>query len=48
MWDKKYGAFIWFWESVWDELVLFLGDEIGIRRVLCSLNAIEFVSACYW
>lgn len=35
------------WENAWSEFVPFLDYDVEIRRVICSINAIESVNARY-
>ena len=35
------------WESSWAEFVPFLEDDVEIRRVICTTNAIESINAPY-
>ena len=40
-WGGQYPAIIRLWENAWSEFVPFLDDFVGIRRVICSTNAVE-------
>jgi transposase-like protein len=46
-WGQRYPAIIRLWENAWAEFIPFLDDDIEIRRVLCSTNAIESLNARY-
>ncbi len=46
-WGGRYPAVVRLWENAWDEFIPFLDDDIEIRRVLCSTNAIESLNARY-
>lgn len=44
-WGTKHPAIVRLWESAWAEFVPFLQFDAGIRRVVCTTNAIESVNA---
>lgn len=44
-WGRRYPAIMRLWENAWSEFVPFLDYDTGIRRVICSTNAIESVNA---
>ena len=44
-WDIKYPAMIKLWSNAWAEIVPFLSYDAGIRKVICSRNAIESTNA---
>jgi transposase-like protein len=44
---KQYPAIIQLWENAWSQFVPFLDYDVEIRRVICSTNAIESLSARY-
>ncbi len=44
-WGKKYPAIIRLWENAWAEFVPFLQFDREIRRIVCTINAIESVNA---
>jgi putative transposase len=46
-WGKKYGAIVRLWENAWEEFIPVLDDDVEIRRVICSTNAIESLNARY-
>jgi transposase-like protein len=46
-WGSKYGAIVRLWENAWEEFIPFLDYDVGIRRVICSTNAIESLNARY-
>ena len=35
------------WENAWEKFILVLDYDVGIRKVICSTNAIESLSARY-
>jgi putative transposase len=43
----KYGAMIRLWRSAWNEFILFRDYDTEIKKVICSTNAIESLSARY-
>jgi len=46
--DGGEGAkFITLWRSVWSKFVPFLDDDVEIRTVICSTNAIKSINAGY-
>lgn len=44
-WGEKYPAIVRLWENSWSEFVPFLQFDTGIRRIVCTTNAIESVNA---
>lgn len=46
-WGERYPAIIQLWCNSWAEVVPFLGHDIEIRRVICTINAIESTNARY-
>jgi putative transposase len=44
-WGRKYPAVIKLWNTAWAEFVPFLNFDVGIRRVVCTTNAIESINA---
>ena len=46
-WGTRYRAMIGLWENAWAEFIPFLDDDVEIREVICSTNAIESLIACY-
>ena len=46
-WDARYPALIRMWRSCWSESIPFLDDDVEVRRVLCSTNAIESLNCRY-
>lgn len=44
-WGTKYPAVIKLWSDAWAEMVPFLSLDVEIRKVICSMNAIESVNA---
>ncbi|MFJ9119204.1 IS256 family transposase [Streptomyces sp. NPDC102394] len=44
-WGTKYPAIVKLWENAWAEFVPFLQFDREIRRVVCTINAIESVNA---
>lgn len=44
-WGKKYPAIVKLWSDAWAEFVPFLAFDVEIRKVTCSINAIESVNA---
>ena len=44
-WGTPYPAIVTLWESAWEEFIPFLDNDVEIRRVLCSTNAIESLNA---
>lgn len=44
-WGKKYPAIVRLWENAWEEFTPFLRFDTGIRRIVCTTNAIESVNA---
>jgi transposase-like protein len=48
--DTKGGqnpAIIRLWKAAWAEFIPFLDDDVEIRRIICSTNAIESLNARY-
>src|SRR5512135_457000 len=46
-WGDTYPAMIRLWRNAWNEFIPFLGYDTGIRKVICSTNAIESLNARY-
>ncbi|MCT2980253.1 IS256 family transposase [Propionibacterium freudenreichii] len=46
-WGERYPAIVQLWKSSWAEFVPFLEYDVEIRRVICTTNAIESISARY-
>ena len=46
-WGQRYPAVIRLWRNAWEEFIPFLDDDVEIRRVICSTNAIESLNARY-
>ena len=47
-WGKRYPAMIRLWRNAWSEFIPFLDyDDVEIRKVICSTNAIESLNARY-
>jgi putative transposase len=46
-WGTRYGAVIRLRENAWQEFIPFLDYDAGIRKVICSANAIESLNARY-
>jgi putative transposase len=46
-WGQRYPAIVRLWESSWAEFVPFLEYDVEIRRVICTTNAIESITARY-
>ncbi|GGM62099.1 hypothetical protein GCM10010489_37050 [Microbacterium saperdae] len=46
-WGERYPATIQLWRSSWAEFVPFLENDVEIRRVICTTNAIESINARY-
>src|ERR1700687_1690184 len=46
-WGQRYGGITRLWENAWQELIPFLDYDVEIRKVLCSTNAIESLTARY-
>ena len=46
-WGQRYPAIARLWDNAWEEFIPFLDDDVEIRRVLCSTNAIEALNARY-
>jgi transposase-like protein len=44
-WGDKYLAIVRLWENAWAEFVPFLQFDAEVRRIVCTTNAIESVSA---
>lgn len=44
-WGARYPAMIRLWRNAWSEFIPFLDYDLEIRRVICSTNAIESVTA---
>ena len=43
-WGRKYPAIVKLWENVWEEFTPFLRFDTGIRRIVCTTNAIDSVN----
>ena len=46
-WGGRYSGIVQLWRSFWAELMPFLEYGVGIRRVICTTNAIESINARY-
>ena len=46
-WGGRYPAIVRLWTNAWAEFVPFLDYDVGIRRIICSTNAIESLNARY-
>ena len=46
-WGKPYPAISGLWRSAWEQFTPFLDYDAEIRKVLCSINAIESLNARY-
>src|SRR5215203_1572969 len=46
-WGRLYPAITKLWQNAWSEFVPFLDNDVEIRRVICSTNAIESLNARY-
>ena len=46
-WGAQYPAIIALWRSAWSEFVPFLDYDVELRKVICSTNAIESITARY-
>jgi len=46
-WGARYPAIMKLWRSAWSEFIPFLDYDVEIRRVICSTNAIESLTARY-
>ncbi|WP_369751386.1 IS256 family transposase [Micromonospora sp. ATCC 39149] len=46
-WGGRYPAMIRLWDNAWAEFIPFLDNELEIRTVICSTNAIESLNARY-
>lgn len=46
-WGPRYPAIVRLWRSAWSGFVPFLDYDPEIRRVICSINAIELINASY-
>jgi len=46
-WGARYPAIVKLWRSAWSEFIPFLDYDVEIRRVICSTNAIESLTARY-
>lgn len=46
-WGPRYPATVRLWRSAWSGFVPFLDYDPEIRRVICSINAIESINATY-
>jgi putative transposase len=46
-WGSRYPAIVRLWDNAWNEFIPFLDNNIEIRTVLCSTNAIESLNARY-
>ena len=46
-WGKQYGAMIRLWRNAWEQFIPFLDYDVEIRKLICSTNAIESLSARY-
>jgi transposase-like protein len=46
-WGSKYPAITTLWRNAWEEFIPFLDYDVEIRKVICSTNAIESLSARY-
>jgi putative transposase len=46
-WGQRYPAIIWLWENAWEQFIPFLDYDVGIRKVLCSTDAIGSLNARY-
>src|SRR5690606_41794266 len=44
-WESRYPAIIRLWTGAWAEVVPFLRFHVGIRKVVCTTNAIESINA---
>jgi len=44
-WEKRYPAIIRLWENAWAEFVPFLQFDKEIRKIICTINAIESINA---
>ena len=46
-WGAQYPAIIRLWENAWSEFVPCLDYDVEVRRVICSTNVVESISARY-
>jgi putative transposase len=46
-WGARYPAIIRLWRNAWQEFIPFLDYDVEIRKILCSTNAIESLTARY-
>lgn len=46
-WGRRYPAMIQLWRNAWEEFIPFLDYHVEIRRVICSISAIESLNAGY-
>lgn len=44
-WGTPYPAIKTLWDNAWEEFIAFLDYDVAIRKVICSTNAIESLSA---
>jgi transposase-like protein len=35
------------WQKTWEDFIPFLARNVEFRKVICSMNAIDNVNACY-
>jgi putative transposase len=46
-WAGRYPAITTLWGQAWEEFIVFLDDDVEIRKIICSTNAIESLNARY-
>jgi putative transposase len=44
-WATRYPAIIKLWRSAWEEFIPFLDYDVEIRKIICSTNAVESITA---
>ena len=46
-WRSRYPAIVNLWRAAWEEFIVFLDNDVEIRKIICSTNAIESLNARY-
>jgi hypothetical protein len=44
---QQYPAILRWWDNAWSEFLPFLDNDVEIRRVICSTNAVQSINARY-